>query len=178
MSYRPNMCDITFWRCSVPFWRVHILPEFLNYLLLLSHSKINVNIQMYLAGSYNLESNHSLAQLDVVMAQQDPFEDEPNLDNKGDIVFPQQRLIDNAGSEYYEAGGDAEEGGTGPRKYSFSPRIPANSPVILSWKNLSVTTRTAKPKILLDNISGSITGGFWAIMGASGGGTDYYPLSN
>ena len=56
------------------------------------------------------------------------------------------------------------------KKYSFSPSIPQNSPVVLSWQNLTVATTTVTPKVLLDNISGSITGGFWAIMGASGGG--------
>ena len=65
---------------------------------------------------------------------------------------------------------DGSEECSRPRAYTFSPRIPTNSPVILSWQNLSVTTLTAKPKVLLDNISGTITGGFWAIMGASGGG--------
>ena len=55
-------------------------------------------------------------------------------------------------------------------KCIFSPHAPLNSPVVLSWQNLTVATTTATPKVLLDNISGSITGGFWAIMGASGGG--------
>ena len=59
------------------------------------------------------------------------------------------------------------------KSYSFSPTLPQNSPVVLSWKNLTVATTTATPKVLLDNISGSITGGFWAIMGASGGGNSF-----
>ena len=56
------------------------------------------------------------------------------------------------------------------RSMTFSPHIPENTPIILSWSNMTVSTRKEPKKILLDNISGSITGGFWAIMGASGGG--------
>lgn len=56
------------------------------------------------------------------------------------------------------------------RAMTFSPLIQENAPIILSWSNMSVTTKKEPRKTLLDNISGSITGGFWAIMGASGGG--------
>jgi ATP-binding cassette subfamily G (WHITE) protein 2 len=56
------------------------------------------------------------------------------------------------------------------RTVTFTSVSPENAPTILSWSNMSVTTRKEPRKILLDNISGSITGGFWAIMGASGGG--------
>lgn len=56
------------------------------------------------------------------------------------------------------------------RSLTFSAHAPENSPIILSWTNMSVITKKEPKKILLDNISGSITGGFWAIMGASGGG--------
>ena len=56
------------------------------------------------------------------------------------------------------------------RSMTFSPYVPDNSPIVLSWSNMTVTTKKEPRKILLDNISGSITGGFWAIMGASGGG--------
>lgn len=56
------------------------------------------------------------------------------------------------------------------RAFSFTPEAPANAPVVLVWKDLTVRTRTQPPKTLLHNISGSVTGGFWAIMGASGGG--------
>ena len=53
------------------------------------------------------------------------------------------------------------------------------APVILSFSQLSVFTKpkknyftgvTPNPKRLLHNCDGSITGGLWAIMGASGGG--------
>jgi hypothetical protein len=50
----------------------------------------------------------------------------------------------------------------------------ANAPVKLQWKNLGVKTRSVKESLqysLLSDVSGSITGGFWAIMGASGSGT-------
>ena len=73
-----------------------------------------------------------------------------------------------------------EAGGTQPeeerndevrkRAFSFSPEAPVNAPVVLVWKDLTVRTRTQPPKTLLHNINGSITGGFWAIMGSSGGG--------
>eukprot|EP01031_Cornospumella_fuschlensis_P031588 gene31588-38176_t len=53
---------------------------------------------------------------------------------------------------------------------SYSPRTPANAPAVLSFSGIVVKTRHKPKKILLDNVSGSITGGFWAIMGASGGG--------
>lgn len=56
------------------------------------------------------------------------------------------------------------------RSFSFSAMAPANAPVVLVWKDLSVLTKTKPPKVLLNNISGQITGGFWAIMGSSGGG--------
>jgi ABC-type lipoprotein export system ATPase subunit len=56
------------------------------------------------------------------------------------------------------------------RSFSFSAMAPTNAPVVLVWKDLSVLTKTKPPKVLLNNISGQITGGFWAIMGSSGGG--------
>ena len=56
------------------------------------------------------------------------------------------------------------------RSMTFSPLVPENTPIILSWSNMTVSTKKEPRKVLLDNISGSITGGFWAIMGASGGG--------
>ena len=56
------------------------------------------------------------------------------------------------------------------RSMTFSPKVPENSPIILSWSNMTVSTKKEPKKVLLDNISGSVTGGFWAIMGASGGG--------
>jgi ABC-type multidrug transport system fused ATPase/permease subunit len=59
---------------------------------------------------------------------------------------------------------------TRARSQTYSPWTPDNSPAILTWKNLNVSTKTTPPKTLLHNVSGTITGGFWAIMGASGGG--------
>jgi ABC-type multidrug transport system fused ATPase/permease subunit len=53
----------------------------------------------------------------------------------------------------------------------FKAENPDNAPSILSFKNITVSVgKEPTKKILLNNISGSITGGFWAIMGASGGG--------
>jgi hypothetical protein len=51
---------------------------------------------------------------------------------------------------------------------------PANSPAVLAWQNLTIVTKVkksgAKPKVLLNNLTGTITGGVWAIMGSSGSG--------
>jgi ATP-binding cassette subfamily G (WHITE) protein 2 len=41
---------------------------------------------------------------------------------------------------------------------------------VLTFSNLKVVTKNKPSKTLLNEVSGSITGGFWAIMGASGGG--------
>jgi ABC-type multidrug transport system ATPase subunit len=64
------------------------------------------------------------------------------------------------------------EGGVGrlTRAPTFSPHIPDNAPTVLTFSNITVTTKNAKKSVLLDDCSGSITGGFWAVMGASGGG--------
>ena len=58
------------------------------------------------------------------------------------------------------------------RAMTFSPDAPANAPTILVWDHLTVTTQIkgGGTKTLIDDISGAITGGFWAIMGPSGGG--------
>ena len=48
-----------------------------------------------------------------------------------------------------------------------------NAPVVISWKDVVVTTKlsgTGEEMVLINNISGSITGGLWAIMGPSGSG--------
>lgn len=41
---------------------------------------------------------------------------------------------------------------------SIASPIPENSPAILSWSDLTVKTKNATPKVLLDNITGQITG--------------------
>ena len=56
------------------------------------------------------------------------------------------------------------------RALTFSPLVLDNSPTVLTFSGLTVTTKKKKPRTLLSNISGSVTGGFWAIMGASGSG--------
>lgn len=58
-------------------------------------------------------------------------------------------------------------------KSGYEAIIPENTPVVLTWKDLSVRTRSANENLqkpLIDHLSGSITGGFWAIMGSSGSG--------
>mmetsp|Transcript_1941 Transcript_1941/g.2026 ORF Transcript_1941/g.2026 Transcript_1941/m.2026 type:complete len:693 (-) Transcript_1941:52-2130(-) len=70
-------------------------------------------------------------------------------------------------SEYAHDADDIEKN----RVASISPHAPQNAPVVLSFQDLYVTTGPNRSgKILLHGVSGSITGGFWAIMGASGGG--------
>ena len=60
---------------------------------------------------------------------------------------------------------------TRSRAMTFSPNQPENAPTVRAWDNLTVSTKVnGESKTLLNNISGTITGGFWAIMGASGGG--------
>ena len=41
---------------------------------------------------------------------------------------------------------------------SIESPVPENTPAILSWSELSVKTKHATPKVLLDNITGQITG--------------------
>jgi ABC-type bacteriocin/lantibiotic exporter with double-glycine peptidase domain len=56
------------------------------------------------------------------------------------------------------------------RQYTYSPSVPNNSPSVLTFTDIVVSTKKYPSKTLLNNISGSITGGFWAILGASGSG--------
>eukprot|EP01034_Spumella_vulgaris_P039215 gene39215-48436_t len=56
------------------------------------------------------------------------------------------------------------------RKLTFTPLDNDKSPSILTFTNIKVSTKTSNKKVLIDDVSGSITGGFWAIMGSSGGG--------
>jgi hypothetical protein len=55
---------------------------------------------------------------------------------------------------------------TGSRSSTpYVPVQPDNTPAVLTYSNVSVMTRTNPAKVLLNNVHGSITGGFWAIMG-------------
>jgi ABC-type multidrug transport system ATPase subunit len=65
----------------------------------------------------------------------------------------------------------AESGGNGrSRSLTFTPWSPDVIPTVLTWENLWVKTRTVPIKELIKGVNGSIQGGFWAIMGPSGGG--------
>ena len=65
-------------------------------------------------------------------------------------------------------------------KGEFTPVTPADAPVVMTWSAISVYTisrlqisqgfKFSQEKALLNNISGTITGGLWGIMGPSGGG--------
>ena len=55
------------------------------------------------------------------------------------------------------------------RGLTFSADSPENAPSILAWKDMTVSVGQGEGrKLLLNNISGTITGGLWAIMGPSG----------
>lgn len=47
----------------------------------------------------------------------------------------------------------------------YTPTFLDNTPAVLTFDGISVTTKGENKKSILKNISGSITGGFWAIMG-------------
>jgi len=59
---------------------------------------------------------------------------------------------------------------TRKRSMTFSPWKPDTITTVLSWKDVTVRTKTKPAKVLLENVSGEILGGFYAIMGSSGGG--------
>lgn len=64
-----------------------------------------------------------------------------------------------------DTNGDIEMNVSRSTPSRYSPVHPDNTPAILTFSNVSVTTKTNPPKVLLNNVHGSITGGFWAIMG-------------
>jgi len=53
---------------------------------------------------------------------------------------------------------------------SFTPLETAESQAVLTWKHLTVRSKRDPSKQLLKDVSGSITGGFWSLMGPSGSG--------
>lgn len=55
------------------------------------------------------------------------------------------------------------------RAPTFSPHAPDNAPTILTFDKIKVTSKK-NSSVILNNVSGTITGGFWAIMGSSGSG--------
>ena len=57
------------------------------------------------------------------------------------------------------------------RTMTFTPLTNPESPTILTFTDINVTVKGKKhARKILDSLSGTITGGFWAIMGASGSG--------
>lgn len=53
------------------------------------------------------------------------------------------------------------------RAPTYSALRPENAPTILTFSDVSVFSKRAERPIL-DKLSGTISGGFWAIMGSSG----------
>ena len=59
----------------------------------------------------------------------------------------------------------------------YAPVCIEKSPAVISWCDLTITTKIKndpEPKILINHINGTITGGLWAIMGPSGSGKVLY----
>ena len=68
------------------------------------------------------------------------------------------------------ANGSMEEGRYVEMTGKYAPIIPLDAPAVLTWTKLRIETRQAEPKALLNDVSGKITGGLWAVMGPSGSG--------
>jgi hypothetical protein len=51
------------------------------------------------------------------------------------------------------------------RTQIYTPACPDNAPAVLTFSSVIVTKRGGSKKKLLNNVSGSLTGGLWAIMG-------------
>eukprot|EP01041_Mallomonas_annulata_P010873 gene10873-22707_t len=69
--------------------------------------------------------------------------------------------------------GDLESGESKLELSEYYARKTESAPAVLTWKELYVRCKPhgkQEPKVLLNNLSGTITGGFWAIMGPSGSG--------
>jgi len=82
--------------------------------------------------------------------------------NKGTVVKGNDQLSNEKRPPSVSDGRD--------RSPTFSPQAPSNTPSVLAYNNLNVATKTNPKKVILKNVSGNITGGFWAIMGSSGSG--------
>ena len=51
--------------------------------------------------------------------------------------------------------------------FSFAPHYVHNAQAVLTWRNLTVHSKRNPKKLLLNNVSGQVTGGFWAGTSAS-----------
>lgn len=49
--------------------------------------------------------------------------------------------------------------------HAYTPTAPENAPAVLTFSNVTVSKRGSNKKKLLKNVTGTITGGMWAIMG-------------
>lgn len=56
------------------------------------------------------------------------------------------------------------------RADTFTPDAPDNAPSVLTFSNLNVRSKKNLENFIIRDGNGSITGGFWAIMGSSGSG--------
>jgi len=48
---------------------------------------------------------------------------------------------------------------------AYTPTVPDNTPAVITFSNVTVSKRGRYKKKLLKNVTGTITGGLWAIMG-------------
>lgn len=97
-----------------------------------------------------------------------------SYDSKGDAISidlegssPSHTRVARAPSFFPRSAGGTGEDWAPPGRgrsgsVSYQTTQPADAPVVLVWKDLTVKTKTPTPKVLLNNISGQITGGFWA----------------
>ena len=82
-----------------------------------------------------------------------------------DIESPQTTGEENVTIEMIEQPSKGLKSNKSSYNELYSPVNPVNAPAILTYSKLNVSTKTNPSKTLLNNVCGSITGGFWAIMG-------------
>ena len=82
-----------------------------------------------------------------------------------DIESPQTTGEDNVTIEMHEQPSKGLKSNKSSYNELYTPVNPVNAPAVLTYSNLIVSTKTNPSKTLLNNVCGSITGGFWAIMG-------------
>lgn len=70
-----------------------------------------------------------------------------------------------SGPENEESKTQSESNEATSRTQIYTPARPDDAPAVLTFSNVIVTKRGGNKKKLLNNVSGSLTGGLWAIMG-------------
>jgi hypothetical protein len=70
-----------------------------------------------------------------------------------------------SGPENEESKTQSESNEATSRTQIYTPTCPDDAPAVLTFSSVIVTKRGGNKKKLLNNVSGSLTGGLWAIMG-------------